>query len=161
MLNPYTLNTQESLKHAWHWDIGFLRYLAAKVLSPRYFLTDRSKAVLLLWFLFVICLCHTAISLSWWQLLGKGWRLGFLVCDVSLCFCHFPICQACFKNSWVLRVYGFNTEYLQNHWTYCYETFTECCLYIKLVFEPIIEEKTSHVTFGGHFGSHIQIWKCL
>ena len=32
MLNPYTLNIQESLKHAWHWGIGFLRCLAAKVL---------------------------------------------------------------------------------------------------------------------------------
>ena len=32
MLNPYTLNIQESLKHAWHCGIGFLRCLAAKVL---------------------------------------------------------------------------------------------------------------------------------
>ena len=32
MLNTYTLNIQESLKHAWHWGIGFLRCLAAKVL---------------------------------------------------------------------------------------------------------------------------------
>ena len=32
MLNPYTLNIQESLKHAWHRGIGFLRCLAGKVL---------------------------------------------------------------------------------------------------------------------------------
>ena len=32
MLNPYTLNIQESFKHAWHWGIGILRCLAAKVL---------------------------------------------------------------------------------------------------------------------------------
>ena len=32
VLNPCTLNIQESLKHAWHWGIGFLRYLAAKVI---------------------------------------------------------------------------------------------------------------------------------
>ena len=33
MLNRYILNIQESLKHAWHWGIGFLRCLAAKVLK--------------------------------------------------------------------------------------------------------------------------------
>ena len=32
MLDLYTLNIQESLKHAWHRGIGFLRCLAAKVL---------------------------------------------------------------------------------------------------------------------------------
>ena len=36
MLNPYTLNIQESLKHAWHRGIGFLRCLAAKVLNELY-----------------------------------------------------------------------------------------------------------------------------
>ena len=25
------------------------------------------------------------------HLLGKGWPLGSLVCDVFLCFCHFPV----------------------------------------------------------------------
>ena len=38
-----------------------------------------------------------------------------------------PHRQACFKDSWILKVYGFNTEYLQNHSTYCCEPFTECC----------------------------------
>ena len=33
-------------------------------LSPRYFLTGRSKAMLLLWIFFVICFCHTAVSVS-------------------------------------------------------------------------------------------------
>ena len=33
MLNPYTLNIQESSKHAWHWGIDFFRCLAAKVLN--------------------------------------------------------------------------------------------------------------------------------
>ena len=32
MLKPYTLNIQESLKHAKHLGIGFLRYLASKML---------------------------------------------------------------------------------------------------------------------------------
>ena len=54
------------------------------------FLTDRSKAVLLLWILFVICvLCHTILSgflQPYGDLLGKGWPLGSLVCDVS-CVC--------------------------------------------------------------------------
>ena len=49
-----------------------------------------------------------------------------------------PQCQACFKDVRILRVYGFNTKYLQNHSTYCCDTFTECCIYIKLSFEPII-----------------------
>ena len=35
MLNQYTFNIQESLKHAWHGGIGFLRCLAAKVLKPK------------------------------------------------------------------------------------------------------------------------------
>ena len=62
------------------------------------FLTDRSKAVLLLWILFVNCvLC---LSLSYClvcflqpcsHLLGKDWPLGSPVCNVFLCFCHFPI----------------------------------------------------------------------
>ena len=33
MLNIYTHNIQESLKHVWHKGVGFLRYLAAKVLK--------------------------------------------------------------------------------------------------------------------------------
>ena len=35
--------------------------------------------------------CHICFFQPWWHLLGKGWRLGFLECDVFLCFCHFPI----------------------------------------------------------------------
>ena len=38
-----------------------------------------------------------------------------------------PQCLACFKDSWISRVYGFNKEYLQNHLSYCCETFTEYC----------------------------------
>ena len=53
-------------------------------------------------------------------------------------------------------------EYNQNHSTYCFENFTECCQYIKHSFEPvIIIIKNSHVTFGGHFGSHMEYQKCL
>ena len=33
MLNIYTHNIQESLKHVCHKGVGFLRYLAAKVLK--------------------------------------------------------------------------------------------------------------------------------
>ena len=36
MLNPYTLNIHESLKHAWHGGIGFLRCLAAKELIAKF-----------------------------------------------------------------------------------------------------------------------------
>ena len=63
------------------------------------FFNDRSNAVLLLWIAFVIyisrlsllyCLVFSLHPCD--HLLGKGWPLGFLVCDASLCFCHFPIC---------------------------------------------------------------------
>ena len=57
-------------------------------------LTDRSKAVLLLWIFFVIyisCLsCFLVCSLQpCGHLLGKGWTLGYFVCDVFLCFVTF------------------------------------------------------------------------
>ena len=38
-----------------------------------------------------------------------------------------PQCQACLKDSWILRVYGFYTVYLKNHSAYCREIFSECC----------------------------------
>ena len=58
--------------------------------------TDRSKAVLLLRILYVICVsclsCCLVCSLQpCGQLLGKGWPLGSAVQDVLLCFCHLPI----------------------------------------------------------------------
>ena len=62
-------------------------------LSNRYFLADRSKAVLVLW-IFVICLCHTAMSVScilddtYWE---KADVLAFLYVVFFLCSCHFPI----------------------------------------------------------------------
>ena len=57
--------------------------------------TDRSKAVLLLWIIFVIyisCLsCFLVCSLQpCGHLLGTGWPLGSLVYDVFV-FCHFPM----------------------------------------------------------------------
>ena len=68
-----------------------------KIVSAlQYFFTDRSNAVLILWIIFVICVsclaCYLVYSLQpCGHLLGKGWPLGFLVCDVFLCFCHFPV----------------------------------------------------------------------
>ena len=62
------------------------------------FFTDRSKAVLLLWILFVIYVSR--LSLLYCQLfvpcslVVTCWEradLLALLCDVSLCFCHFPI----------------------------------------------------------------------
>ena len=88
MLNPYTLNIQESLKHAWHWCSDFLRCLAAKVLRVRLarcgaglhppvkYFTDHSKAILLLWIICVIyalCLsCFRICSLLPYGHPGKG-----------------------------------------------------------------------------------------
>ena len=60
------------------------------------FLTDRSKAVLLLWILFVICVSCLSVILSCLflqpcgHMLGNGWPFGSLVCDVFLCFATFP-----------------------------------------------------------------------
>ena len=50
----------------------------------------------LLWIIFVIsvsCLsCFLVCSLQpCGHLLGKGWPRGSLICDVLLCFCHFPM----------------------------------------------------------------------
>ena len=44
-------------------------------------------------YLYVSCLsCCLVCSLQpCGHLLGKGWPLGSLVCDVFLCFCHFPM----------------------------------------------------------------------
>ena len=36
--------------------------------------------------------CHVCFLQHRWHLLGKGWGLGSIVCDVFLCFCYFPIC---------------------------------------------------------------------
>ena len=56
----------------------------------------RSKAILLLWILFAICVsclsCCLVCSLQpCGHLLGKGLPLGSFVCDVFLCCCHLPI----------------------------------------------------------------------
>ena len=65
-----------------------------------------------------------------------------------------PQCQACFKDCGLLRVYGFNTEFLQNYLIYHCETSTECWKYISFIWTN--NKKDSHVNFGGHFGSHIE-----
>ena len=43
--------------------------------------------------IYVLCLSYFLVcSLqTCGHLLGKGWPLGSLVCDVFLCFCHFPM----------------------------------------------------------------------
>ena len=48
---------------------------------------------LFLFVIYVSCLscCLVCSSQPYGHLLGKGWPLGFLVCDVFLCFCHFPM----------------------------------------------------------------------
>ena len=44
-------------------------------------------------FVFHVCLsyCRVCSLLPCGHLLGKGWPLGSLICDVFLCFYHFPI----------------------------------------------------------------------
>ena len=65
---------------------------------------------------------------SWLFVWSFSWNI-FCILTLSLPASQktIPQCQACFKDSWILRVYGFNTEYLQNHSTYWCETLTECC----------------------------------
>ena len=64
---------------------------------------DSSKAALPLWIFFIFILslslpyCHVCILQPCGHLLGKGLSLGSPVCDVFLCFCHFPFV------SWVRR----------------------------------------------------------
>ena len=59
-----------------------------------YFLTDHSKAVLLLWifllFVFVFVILSCLFLQPCGRLLKRGWPLGSLVCDVFLCFVTFP-----------------------------------------------------------------------
>ena len=66
-------------------------------LSPpvKYF-PGHSKAMLHLWMLLVIYFsCPSCCLICSLQhcgyMLGKGWPLGSLVCDVFLCLCHFPM----------------------------------------------------------------------
>ena len=94
------------------------------------FLTDCSKAVLLLWIPFVISvgLCHTVLQ-HCGHLLGKGWSIGSLVCDVFLYFCHFPI--GVLVTVWYLIASIpdlCHLPYLVT-WT-CYLFFDQGCLYL-------------------------------
>ena len=66
---------------------------------PSVLFNDRSKAVLLLWILFVIYVscfsflcCRVCLLQPCDHLLGKGLPLGSLVCDVFLYFCQYLYC---------------------------------------------------------------------
>ena len=57
------------------------------------FLTGRSKAVLLFWILFVLCLCHTAVSVPCSRVV-TGWERADLLAPMYvkfIVFCHCPI----------------------------------------------------------------------
>ena len=47
-----------------------------------------------LFVIYVLCLscCLVCPLQPCGHLLGKGWPLGSLVCDVFLCYSHFPMC---------------------------------------------------------------------
>ena len=40
---------------------------------------------------FVFGMLFCLFIAAMWSPAGKGWPLGSLVCDVFLCFCHFPM----------------------------------------------------------------------
>ena len=67
-----------------HW------YLQTCLSPPVKQFTDRSKEVLHLWILFVICVPCLSLQ-PCGHLMGKCRPLGSLVCDVFSCFCHFPL----------------------------------------------------------------------
>ena len=78
------------------WSTSKIRVSLApsNMLKPSsYLVIDRSKSVLHLWILFVICVSCLSCCLVFpcGHLLRKRWPLGSFVCDVFLCFCHFPI----------------------------------------------------------------------
>ena len=64
-------------------------------LQEKYFFTDRSKAVLLLWiillFMFRVCQgfssVHCSLVVTCWE---RANLLALVFCDVSLCFVTFP-----------------------------------------------------------------------
>ena len=55
--------------------------------------SEQFTLLLIIFIIYVSCLSRFLVcSLqACGPLLGKGWPLGSLVCDVLLCFCHFPI----------------------------------------------------------------------
>ena len=84
------------------WSISDLRVLLAPwnmfKHSSKMIFTNRSKAVLLLWILFVIYVSRLSLFYRFEcslqpcdHLLGKGWPIGSFVYEVSLSFCYFPI----------------------------------------------------------------------
>ena len=80
------------------WSLAWMGWRRETCLSPpvKIFLTDCSKAKLLLWIIFAIyvsCLsCFPVCSLQpRGHLLVKSWPLSALVCDVLLCYCLFPV----------------------------------------------------------------------
>ena len=105
-------------------------------LSPpvKVFLTDRSKAVLISWTIFVIhasCLsCFRVCSLQHCgHLLGKGRPLGFLVCDVFLCFVTFPC--GVLGQAWCLVVSN-----------------TDFCLFLTFIAPPIFRALSIMLYYG-------------
>ena len=59
-----------------------------------YLCVGLSNFVLLTFVIYVLCLsCYLVCPLQpCGHLLGKGWPLGSLVCDVFLCYSHSPMC---------------------------------------------------------------------
>ena len=72
-----------------------VRFVSSNMFKPSSnFLTDRLKAMLLLWILFIICVsCHIVLYVlaALWSLLGKNDLLALLHLMFFLCYCHFPI----------------------------------------------------------------------
>ena len=63
-------------------------------LSNFILLTFKGGVFVDLFVIFVFCLlrCLVCPLQPCGHLLGKGWPLGSLECDVFLCFSHFPMC---------------------------------------------------------------------
>ena len=72
-----------------------------------------------------------------------------------------PQCQACYKDSWILRAYRFNTEYLQKHSTNCCVSLTECCKYINYYIFCTNKEKNRQALLAAILEAILKIKKYL
>ena len=85
MGDAYSCLGQTKVLHA----ISFVLLVAKRISC------EGNNASELIWSIFQKCVDPNPYYQRWLyrggHLLGKGWPLGSLVCDVFLCYCHFPM----------------------------------------------------------------------
>ena len=150
MVNHLLLNTYKSPMSSVCWDV-ILRSICCDVTSLTQY------AMLCYTTNIQLCLALQESSLFMWT----EKTLARLCLFNTFASQHLkkPIhkCQACFNASWILRVYGFNTRYLQIIQPITVKLYRILLIYITFIWTN--NKKDCHVTFGGHFGSHIENMK--